>query len=234
MTARAPAALICVLGALLGCNRSSGPPDANYQQASRMYQQLYAQKLDDAYGEPQMDEVVSLLHRVDKHSIDAPAAHALLAAIEDGRKRFEAARGDREQTAPPPVPSGTTSTIDPSAILASGRDARPPQDPYGAGASIADMSAASGGCLVASEQFHENGTNMKGTIYRMSSSPACAEKLAGFVGQAALVVDGKLYRRVAESEVPRPPPPPAPPPAPAAKQQPKPAQASAASETRSN
>jgi hypothetical protein len=232
MTARARAALICVVGALLGCNRSPGLPDPNYEQASRMYQQLYAQKLDDAYGEPQMDEVVSLLHRVDKHSIDAPSAQALLAAIEDGRKRLEGARADRDKSEPAAAPTATTPSIDPSAFLATARDAGPPpQDPYGAGASITEMNAASGGCLLSAEQFHENGTNVKGTIYRMSSSPRCADKLAGFVGQAALVVDGKLYRRVPESEVPRPPPPPPPPPP---KPQPKPPQASAARETPSN
>jgi hypothetical protein len=229
MTARA--ALICVLGALLGCHRSPGPSDPNYEQASRIYQQLYAQKLEDAYGEPQMDEVVSLLHRVDAHSIDVPAAQALLTTIEDGRARFEAAREERESTASAAVHTGMQSSLDPSAVLASGRDAGPRQDPYGPGASIADLNSTTGGCLVAGEAFHENGTDLKGTIYRLSPSPACNDKLAGFVGQAALVMDGKLYRRVSESEVAKPPPP-APPPA--AKPQPKPTQLSAAPEAQSH
>jgi hypothetical protein len=232
MTLRARAALICTVGALLGCQRSPGPPDANYEQASRIYQQLYTHKLDDAYGDPQMDEVISLLHRVDSRSIDAAAAQALLAAVEDGRKRFLAARAETEKAQNAAVQTGTAPNLDPAAVLGVGKDAGPPQDLYGPGASIADLNAATGGCLVAAEPFHENGTDVKGTIYRMSPSSACGDKLSGFVGQAALVVDGKLYRRVPESDVKPPPPPP--PPAPAAKPQPKPAQASAAPEAQSN
>jgi hypothetical protein len=195
------AALICAFVALLACQRSPGPPDANYEQASHMYQLLYAQKLDDAYGDPQMDEVVSLLHRVDSRSIDATAAQALLAAIEDGRKRFQAARAEREKAQNAPVEPVAMPNIDPSAVAGSAREPAPPPDPFTPGASVADLNAASGGCLVAAEPFHENGTNVNGTIYRMSPSPACSDRLAGFVGQAALVVDGKLYRRVAESEL---------------------------------
>ena len=103
------------------------------------------------------------------------------AAIDDGRKRLQAAGAEREKTANAMAQTEAASTLDPSAVLARGKDAGPPQDPYGAGASIAEMNGASGGCLVAAEPFQENGTGVKGTIYRMAPSPACGDKLAGFV-----------------------------------------------------
>src|SRR4051794_37713247 len=64
-TLRAALCLTAAL-ALAGCRRAPGPPDANYQQASQLYQQLYASQLDDAYGDPQMDQVESLLKKVDR------------------------------------------------------------------------------------------------------------------------------------------------------------------------
>jgi hypothetical protein len=41
------AAICLLLLALAGCRRTTGPDD-NYQQASALYQQLYATELDDA------------------------------------------------------------------------------------------------------------------------------------------------------------------------------------------
>ena len=214
MTVRVRAALICTLAAVAACHRSPGPPDPNYEQASRIYQQLYVQKLDDAYGDPSIDEVVALLRKVDRRSIDAAAADALLAAIEDGRARLAKARGASEAAQKAATQIGKTgSNIDPSTILAAGRDAGPPQDLYGPGASISEINGSSGGCLVAGEPFHENVTNVAGTVYHLSSSSACTDRLAGFVGQATLVVDGKVYRRLPESTIAHPPPPPAPAPA---------------------
>jgi hypothetical protein len=208
-------ALICALLALAGCHRSPGPPDPNYEEASRIYQQLYTQKLDDAYGDPRIDEVVALLRKVDRRSIDALAAEALLATVEDGRARFAKARTASEAAQKAAQLAGAGPSIDPSSILAAGRDAGPPADLYGPGASITEINASSGGCLVAGEPFHENVTNVAGTVYRLSGSSACADRLAGFAGQVTLVVDGKVYRRLPESMVVKPPPPPAPPPAPA-------------------
>ena len=57
---------------------------------------------------------------------------------------------------------------------------------------------------MAGEPFHETGTNRAGTLYRLSPSPACAQKLPGFVGQAVMVAEGKIYRRILETQVPHP------------------------------
>ncbi len=211
MNRRAALILFAVLAAA-GCRRATNAPDANYQQASRLYQQLYVSQLDDAYGDPKMDEVVSLLQKVDPASQDAEAAAAMIGAIQHGREELAKSRAARAKkfdaaqaaAVAPPV------EIDPRKILAQNTPAPGPvQDPYGPGASLAEINAGTGGCLSSYEPFHENGTGVSGTVYRLVAGAGCAGKLPGYVGQAVLVVDGRIYRRLADpnpSAVNSPPP----------------------------
>jgi len=196
----------CAMTLALACAKYSGRPDENFAKARQLYEQLYVTQLDEAYGDPKMDEVVALLGKVNKRSLDAPSAQALLHAIEHGREDLAKARAEREkvrQQAAAEV-AAMPSSIDPTHVLGHA-DAGPPQDPFGPGASISDINKDSGGCLVAAEQFRENVTNKSGTLYRLSGNAACKEKLPGFVGQVVMVSEGKVYRRVSEAEVPRPP-----------------------------
>ncbi len=183
------------------CHRTTGP-DENYQRASALYQQLYASQLDDAYGDPRMDEVVSLLRKVDGRSVDAQSAQTMLGAIQRGREALAKERTEREKLTAAPAPAARTS-IDPEQVLAA-NDAgtAAEQDPYGPGASIADLNTQTGGCLVDNEPFNEQGTGKTGTVYRVAASEGCRSKLPGMAGQAILVADGKIYRRIAD---PRPP-----------------------------
>jgi len=190
----------------ISCRKAPGPPDPNYQEARRVYDQLYVTKLDDAYGDPQMDTVVGLLEKVDHDSVDAPSAETLLGTIKRGRDDFAKARAEREKMQKAAQDVVAAPNIDPTRVLGLDRvvDAGAPPDPFGPGASISEINAASGGCLVAGEQFTENVTNRAGIVYRLSNSAVCSQRLSGFVGQAVLVTDGKIYRRVPEAEV-RPP-----------------------------
>jgi hypothetical protein len=191
---------LCVLCLFLaaGCRRQKGP-DANYEKAAKLFQQLYATELDDAYGDPQMDQVVVLLKMVDSGSMDADGAKTMLHAIAHGREELAKSRAEREKMGAAAAASARNSSpnIDPAKVLAASEpDAGPAQDPYGPGASIVDINTASGGCLTEFEAFNETGTNVAGTVYRMTKSQGCADKLPGFVGQAILVVSGRLYRRI--------------------------------------
>lgn len=193
----------CALTLALACSKYSGRPDENFAKARTLYDQLYATELDDAYGDARMDEVVALLGKVHKRSVDAPSAQALLHAIEHGREEFAKSRAEREKMQQAAAEVGPSSSpIDPSRVLER-PDAGPPQDPFGPGASVAEINKESGACLVAGEPFRENVTNKSGTLYRLSGNPSCKDKLPGFVGQVLMVSDGKVYRRVSESEVPR-------------------------------
>jgi hypothetical protein len=191
--------IVASLVIVCACHRQTGP-DANYEKASTLYQQLYASELDDAYGDAKMNEVVQLLEQVDKRSVDARAAEHLLENIKTGREALAKQRAERERMGRAAAKSFANQTsIDPSAILAANA---PPDagvvDPYGAGAPVADINAATGGCLQDGEPFREQVTNKTGTVYRVSKSERCNEKLPGFAGQVVLVVDGKIYRRVSD------------------------------------
>jgi hypothetical protein len=203
------AALLTVTFALLAC-RSRGP-DANYQPAFTIYQQLYATELDDAYGDARMNDVVALLRKVDPRSGDAERATALLGTIERGKEAFAQQQAEREKRSAAITQSATAPQfeINPSKILAANEpDAgQQVQDPFGPGASVADLNASHGGCLQDNEPFNEQGTGVSGTVYRVAPSDSCRSKLPGLSGQIVLVVGGKIYRRMAD---PRPPPPPAP------------------------
>ena len=89
-------AFACAL-VLAACARYSGPADPNFAKARDLYQQLYASEIDEAYGDPQMDTVVSLLENVNKRSVDSPSAQALLHAIAHGREELAKVHIDREK-----------------------------------------------------------------------------------------------------------------------------------------
>ena len=154
-----------------------------------------------------MDEVVVLLGKVNPRSIDADRAQAMLRTIQHGREDLARERAEREKMAAAAEQSLAAAqvNIDPSKVLAATEpDAGQPLDPFGPGASVADLNKQNGGCLMDNEPFTEQGTGVAGTVYRVAPSDACRGKLPGLSGQIVLVVDGKIYRRTTD---PRPPPP---------------------------
>lgn len=199
------AAIYLSILALAGCRRMTGPDD-NYQQASSLYSRLYATQLDDAYGDPKMDEVVALLRKVDPRSVDAEGAQRLLGTIQRGKEQLAKERAEREKaTAGLQGATVPSSNIDPSKFIAASEpDAGPPEDPFAPGAPVSELNKQFGGCLVDNEPFNEQGTGVTGTVYRVAPSDACRSKLPGLGGQVVLVSNGKIYRRMAD---PRPPAP---------------------------
>jgi hypothetical protein len=195
--------LLCLVLAV-GCRRQKGP-DANYDKAAKLYQQLYAAELDDAYGDPQMNQVVALLKKVDDRSVDADAAQTMLRAIDHGREELAKSRAAREKMGAAAAASAAhaIANIDPTQILAASQpDAGPDSDPYAAGSLISEINTSSGGCLVDGEPFQEQGTGATGIVYRRARSQPCAEKLPGLEGQVLLVVGGRIYRRVPDTAPP--------------------------------
>jgi hypothetical protein len=194
-----------------GCHARQTGPDANYEKGSRIYQRLYAQQLDDAYGDPKLDEAVSLLEKVDPRSIDAQSAKRMLASIDSGRAVLAKQRAQRDKMAAAAAAAiASQPQLDATKIIAASTPDAGPVDPFGPGAAIADLNAGTGGCLVEGEPFREQQTNATGTVYRLAKSEQCAERLPGFVGQVVLVADGHIYRRIADptlTKAPVPPPP---------------------------
>jgi hypothetical protein len=199
---KACAAAALLVLALAGCRARRTGPDANYDQGARIYHQLYAQELDEAYADPRMDEAAALLRKVDPRSVDAEAARNMLASIEDGRAAIQKQRSDREKMAAGAASATRPpSSLDPQKILAAAAPDSGTLDPYGPGAAIADINAATGGCLIEGEPFREQGTGATGTVYRLSKSQPCTDKLPGLSGQVVLASNGRIYRRTADPTV---------------------------------
>src|SRR3989442_963337 len=131
-------------------------PDPNFKQAAAIYQQL-----DAAYGDPRMDEVVVLLGEVNPRSIDADRAQAMLRTIHHGREDLARERAEREKMAAAAEQSLAAAqvNIDPSKVLAATEpDAGQPLDPFGPGASVADLNKQNGGGLLGNETVTPPGT----------------------------------------------------------------------------
>lgn len=195
---------------LPACKRKPLQPSPQYEKASRIHQDLYVRKLDAAYLDPRMDEAVALLKQVPGESVDSAAAQELLQTIEKGRAQAKAESAEREK-AQAELRKGleALSAVDPSKVLnaaapvAGAADAGTPAepDPYGEGASLADINRQSGGCLVAGIPFTEEGSTKRGVTYKVASSPECRAKLPGMVDELVLVIDGRVYRRVPADSV---------------------------------
>lgn len=107
-------ALVVVLAG--ACHRSP-KPSPEYTQATQQFSQLYAEKLDDAYLDPAMSEVESLLQKVPSDSMDAQGAQDLLKRIRDNRARLQAEQAQREKESAVEPSSGPV-TFSPSLIPA--------------------------------------------------------------------------------------------------------------------
>lgn len=94
-----------------GCSRSPAPPSPEFEQASRRWSALYAQKLDDAYLDPSIGEIEAQLQRVPADSVDSVASQDLLQRIQAGRTRMQAAQEDQRRAV---ANAGKLPTLDPS------------------------------------------------------------------------------------------------------------------------
>lgn len=207
----------CAVALICACRRSPPPPSPEYEEAYRIHEKLYVSQLDEAYGSPQMDKAAELLKQVKTNSSDHEAAQKLLATIDLGRKELarQHAEDERRRSAlRAPVAPGPA--IDPAAIVAAalpptdgGTDAGPPPDagpgaldPFAPGASIGALNRELGGCLTGGEAtFTEKGSSRLGQVYKISDSRYCQGKVPGLQGQALLVVNGRLWKRVPEKDL---------------------------------
>jgi murein DD-endopeptidase MepM/ murein hydrolase activator NlpD len=109
----------------VGCPPRTSP---EYEEAHRLFSQLYARHLDAAYGVPEMDQVVELLQRVPERSADAPAARELLARIQAGRTQLAREEEQRRSTvremlaAPLDEPETTSSGQAPARAVSAAMD----------------------------------------------------------------------------------------------------------------
>ncbi len=219
MRTSAPALLCLAFLAAAGCRRGRGD-SPQFEQAFRRYTQLYADKLDDAYGDPAMAQVLALLRQVDPRSSRAAEAAELESKVEKGMKEF----ADREARLAAADKAAAAAPAWPAAREGPAPVAAPPVAAAGPalGMTRDEFLGKFGGCFV-EKGLYEQGAK-HGEAYAMKL--ACAARYPFLQGDLVVLLDGRVSRLVPLSDVtvstrekpaatpPAPPPPAKPPPPP--------------------
>ncbi|MHB1845741.1 MAG: hypothetical protein ACYCWW_13015 [Deltaproteobacteria bacterium] len=186
------AASLSVL-ALAACARRGAGGSPQLERALRLYDQLYAAKLDDAYGEPEMREVLELLGKVDPASSQAPEARELRAKVTQGIAEFE--RRAAKVSAAERAASGPPAEAVPSELPGAARSPEPDGPPLGLqkGAFLARF----GDCFELRGSYQEG--QRLGEAYRLRSS--CAERYPALAESLVVLMGGRVSSAVPLSEV---------------------------------
>jgi hypothetical protein len=195
------------------CTRSPGPASPEYEQAHQRFSKLYAQKLDQAFLDPAMDEIEAQLQRVPPDSMDAQSAKELLQRIREGRERAEAAQQETEEAIaaarriddfqpdpatpptlagePPPPPSAGP----PDAGAAPGPGAGPV-----AGTSASELPYGYERCFRRGEPVNVDGKGSRDT-WELDNRLACRQSYPSFVEQIVLIEDGRVLTVLPKSAI---------------------------------
>jgi len=182
-----------------GCRRERGHSKA-FDDASALFRKVYAERLDDSFDDPRMQEVERLLSVVPPQSIDFPAAQELQQRIAAGRAASKAQRetaaAPTQEGAPPEDPWADEKNDAPPAPP----DAGPPDagapDPY-VGMTVEELRNRFSDCFSFKQniQIPEHGRH---DVYSMSDGSACAKAHPGFVNQLVVIDEpGKQVMGVA-------------------------------------
>ncbi|MFP2927352.1 hypothetical protein ACLESO_19570 [Pyxidicoccus sp. 3LG] len=189
------------------CRRQSGP-SAEYEEAARRFRELYAQKLDDAYLDPQIGEIEAQLQRVPADSLDAEGARELLQRIQEGRTRMQEAAEAREEAVAtarelPPGTSLPTGSAPVPAVPDEAPDAGPPDagltGPQ-AGTLASELVAGFRGCFRRGAPLEVEGRGMRET-WELADRTACRLEYPGHVDVLLLIEQGRVLTLLPKSAV---------------------------------
>ncbi|MCY1033107.1 hypothetical protein OV207_16680 [Corallococcus sp. BB11-1] len=190
------AALLLMLGAS-GCRRSPAPPSPEYEQATKRWSSLYAQKLDDAYLDPATGEIEALLQRVPADSVDSVAAQDLLRRIEEGRARMMSAAAEQQRAV---ESAQTLPTTDPSQTGIPQQQALPPEEDAGVDAGMAGPQVGSlaselvsgyRGCFQRAMPLQVEGRGVR-EGWKLSERPSCQLEFPSHADTMVLIEDGRV------------------------------------------
>jgi hypothetical protein len=189
----------------LGCSKNPGPPSEAYEQAHTRFSKLYAQQLDAAFDDPQMDEIEALLTQVPPDSMDASSARELQQRIKDGRAKRERQRREQEasiaaahetdtfpaspaEPEPAPTPAPTP------------KDAGPVIEGPVRGSPASELTAGYLGCFQRMKSITVTGRGLR-DAWEMSERPRCSVSFPSFVGQVVIIEDDKVFAVLPKSAV---------------------------------
>lgn len=192
--------------------RNRPQPSADYEQAARRFGELYAQKLDEAYLDPQVGEIEAQLQRVPEDSLDAAAARELLQRIQQGRQRMQAEASDREDavaSALEPTPGSGSAELPstgepvPSTPAAEARDAGAgdagvsgPQ----AGTQASELVAGFRGCFRRGAPIEVQGRGLRET-WELADRTSCRLEYPGHADVLVLIEEGRVLTLLPRSAV---------------------------------
>lgn len=181
-----------------GCSKKPGPPSEAYEQAHTRFSKLYAQQLDGAFADPQMDEVEALLTQVPPDSMDASSARELQKRITDGRAKLEKQRREQEASIAAAretdsFPSSTPTETEPEPTPAqTPKDAGPSIEGPVRGSPASELTAGYLGCFQRMKQITVTGRGLR-DAWEMSERARCSQSFPSFVAQVVIIEDGKVF-----------------------------------------
>lgn len=195
------------LALALACQRAA-PPSPQYADAREKLLQIRKEKLDEAYFDDRIPEVLELLAEVHPQSVDGPAARQLKQDIEAARAERakqldEEAKLIERIRAPPPAsfaasPSAPSPQLQP--VAAAAPDAGPPTDPQ-AGMSESEFKSRFSGCFSFARPFM-SATGQNGEAWSLKDIAACRDRHRASVGKIVLLSKGQVVGIVAEKDAP--------------------------------
>ncbi|QRK06512.1 hypothetical protein JQX13_41525 [Archangium violaceum] len=197
----------------LACRKPAQPSEA-YAQAHTRFGKLYAAKGDDAFVDPELAEVESLLAQVPADSLDAAAANELRARINAG-KQLAAARDQAKADVleqirePGTMPADSTAAAraaeppsnveTPEAAVDAGTDAGTAGAP-GIGTPVSELASAFSGCFQKGEQLEVKGRGPRDR-WELADRLACRQQYGQLQDQLLIVEDGKVLGMVPRSAI---------------------------------
>jgi hypothetical protein len=192
----------------LGCSKSPGPPSEAYEQAHKRFSKLYAQQLDGAFADPEMDEIEALLEQVPPDSMDASSARELQQRINNGRAKLERQRQEQEASIAaahevdtvPSSPTPGEPEPEPTPAPTAARDAGPRDEGPVRGSPESELTAGYLGCFQRMKQIEVKDRGMR-DAWAMSDRARCSQSYPSFVDQVVLIEDGKVFAVLPKSGI---------------------------------
>ena len=192
------------------CTKSPGPPSPEFEQARQRFSKLYAQKLDEAFLDPAMDDIETQLQSVPTGSIDAQPAKELLQRIREGRERMQAAEQEKADAVasarevedfqvdpsvrvPPPVEQPPAPSATPDAGVGPGAG------PV-AGSPASELSFGYQRCFRRAEPVNVDGKGQR-DAWELEDRLTCRQAYPSFVEQILLIEDAKVLAVLPKSAI---------------------------------
>jgi hypothetical protein len=195
-----------LLAAPVACRKPAQPSEA-YVEAQTRFGKLYATKGDDAFVDPELTAIEGLLAQVPANSLDAAAANALRARIQEGKQQassrqraLEEVRSRASEPTRMPAEGYGSTRPSPSAGPPPGEPAAEPEDAGtdagttgapGIGTPAKELASGFSGCFKQGESLQVQGRGLRDR-WELADNTACRQEYAALQDQVLIIEDGKV------------------------------------------